>query len=131
MPALLKGLIFDFATFWSELFLAEQARIVQLLVEQVDVQEDALKGAYQGRGPCEPGRGIAAGREERCMTLGVETKLDGETLVARIPMRFQRRGGRKRIVAPDGSELVPASKPEFRRHASEGSRAGVAVAAAA
>ena len=26
-------------------------------------------------------------------------------------MRFHRRGGRKRIVAPDGSELVPASKP--------------------
>jgi hypothetical protein len=27
-------------------------------------------------------------------------------------MRFQRRGGRKRIVAPDGSELVPATKPQ-------------------
>ena len=34
---------------------------------------------------------------------GVETRLDGETLVVRIPMRFQRRGGRKRIVAPDGA----------------------------
>ena len=30
----------------------------------------------------------------------------------RIPMRFQRRGGRKRIVAPDGSELAPSSKPQ-------------------
>jgi hypothetical protein len=29
-------------------------------------------------------------------------RLDGTTLVVRIPMRFQRRGGRKRIVAPDG-----------------------------
>ena len=27
-------------------------------------------------------------------------------------MRFQRRGGRKRIVAPDGSEMVPTSKPQ-------------------
>ena len=27
-------------------------------------------------------------------------------------MRFQRRGGRKRIVAPDGSEIVPNSKPQ-------------------
>ena len=43
---------------------------------------------------------------------GVETRLDGETLVLRIPMRFQRRGGRKRIVAPDGSEIVPTSKPQ-------------------
>jgi hypothetical protein len=30
----------------------------------------------------------------------------------RIPMRFQRRGARKRIVAPDGSAIVPASKPQ-------------------
>ena len=46
------------------------------------------------------------------MTQGVETRLDGETLVVRIPMRFQRRGGRKRIVAPDGTAIVPASKPQ-------------------
>ena len=46
------------------------------------------------------------------MTQGVETRLEGETLVVRIPMRFQRRGGRKRIVAPDGSDIVPTSKPQ-------------------
>jgi len=46
------------------------------------------------------------------MMNGVETRLDGTTLVVRIPMRFQRRGGRKRIVAPDGSELAPSSKPQ-------------------
>jgi hypothetical protein len=27
-------------------------------------------------------------------------------------MRFQCRGGRKRIVAPDGSAIVPSSKPQ-------------------
>jgi hypothetical protein len=43
---------------------------------------------------------------------GVESRLDGETLVVRIPMRFQRRGGRKRIVAPDGSAISPSSKPQ-------------------
>jgi hypothetical protein len=46
------------------------------------------------------------------MKEGIATRLDGTTLVVRIPMRFQRRGGRKRIVAPDGSELVPATKPQ-------------------
>jgi hypothetical protein len=46
------------------------------------------------------------------MKNGVETRLDGSTLVVRIPMRFQRRGGRKRIVAPDGREIVPTSKPQ-------------------
>src|SRR5919106_698038 len=42
----------------------------------------------------------------------VESRLDGSTLVVRIPMRFQCRGGRKRIVAPDGNEIVPTSKPQ-------------------
>jgi len=46
------------------------------------------------------------------MMKDVETRLDGNTLVVRIPMQFQRRGGRKRIVAPDGSELAPATKPQ-------------------
>ncbi len=46
------------------------------------------------------------------MTRGVETRLDGQTLVVRVPMRFRRRGGRKRIVAPDGNELTPSSKPQ-------------------
>ena len=27
-------------------------------------------------------------------------------------MRFQRRGGRKRIVAPDGSDLAPTTTPQ-------------------
>jgi hypothetical protein len=46
------------------------------------------------------------------MRSSVETRLEGSTLIVRIPMRFQRRGGRKRIVAPDGKELVPTSKPQ-------------------
>ena len=46
------------------------------------------------------------------MTKGVETRLDGRRSVVRIPMRFQRRGGRKRIVAPDGSEIAPSTKPQ-------------------
>jgi hypothetical protein len=43
---------------------------------------------------------------------GVESRLDGSALVVRIPMRFQRRGGRKRIVAPDGSEIAWTTKPQ-------------------
>ena len=46
------------------------------------------------------------------MRKGIETRLDGSTLVVRIPMLFQRRGGRKRIVAPDGSEIAPTNKPQ-------------------
>ena len=46
------------------------------------------------------------------MRKGIEPRLDGSTLVVRIPMRFQRRGGRKRIVAPDGSAIVPTKRPQ-------------------
>jgi hypothetical protein len=40
-----------------------------------------------------------------------ESRLDGGTLVVRIPMRLGRQRGRKRILAPDGNELTPPTKP--------------------
>jgi site-specific DNA recombinase len=43
-------LLADFATVWHELFPAEQARIVQLLVERVDVQEDAIEVRIRAEG---------------------------------------------------------------------------------
>ena len=39
-------------------------------------------------------------------------ELQGETLVVRIPMRFRRQGGRKRILAPDGSDLAPPARAQ-------------------
>jgi site-specific DNA recombinase len=36
-------LLAEFATVWNELFPAEQARIVQLLVERVGLRGDALE----------------------------------------------------------------------------------------
>jgi len=41
-----------------------------------------------------------------------ESRLDGGTLVVRIPTRLGRQRGRKRILAPDGSELTPPTKPQ-------------------
>ena len=43
-------LLADFATVWSELFPAEQPRIIQLLVERVDVQEGALEVRFRAEG---------------------------------------------------------------------------------
>jgi hypothetical protein len=43
-------LLADFATVWSELFPAERARIVQLLVERVDVRENALEARIRADG---------------------------------------------------------------------------------
>lgn len=41
-----------------------------------------------------------------------ESRLEGGTLVVHIPMRLGRQRGRKRILAPDGSELTPPTKPQ-------------------
>ena len=41
-----------------------------------------------------------------------ESRLEGGTLVVRIPMRLGKQRGRKRILAPDGSELTPPTKPQ-------------------
>ena len=41
-----------------------------------------------------------------------ESWLEGATLVVRIAMRLGRQRGRKRILAPDGCELTPPSKPQ-------------------
>jgi Protein of unknown function (DUF1015) len=42
----------------------------------------------------------------------VKPKLSARELALPSRMRLRRRGGRKRIVAPDGSELAPAAKPQ-------------------
>jgi len=39
-------------------------------------------------------------------------ELEGDTLVVRIPIRFKRQGGRKRILAPDGSDLAPPTRAQ-------------------
>jgi hypothetical protein len=43
-------LLADFATVWSELFPAEQARVIQLLVERVDVTENAIEVRIRAQG---------------------------------------------------------------------------------
>ena len=40
------------------------------------------------------------------------SRLEDGILVVLIPMRLGRQRGRKRILAPDGSELTPPTKPQ-------------------
>lgn len=37
----------------------------------------------------------------------MERRLDGEILTVHIPVKFERRGGRKTIVAPEGEDKAP------------------------
>ena len=44
-------------------------------------------------------------------TTGHAWELDGETIVVTIPMIWKHHGGRKVIIAPDGSDAWPSAKP--------------------
>jgi hypothetical protein len=69
---------------------------------EVRIKAEDCRASLQNSGGATRG-----GRRE-----GVESRLDGDMLVVVILMRFQRRGGRKRIVTSDGSEIVRASRPQ-------------------
>ena len=113
-------LLADFATVWKELFPAEQARIVQLLVERVDVQEDALEVRIRAEGLASLVGELRPGRRadgEGGMMSGVQTRLDGthadrpDSDAASPPRRSQahRRAGRHRDRAP-----APSRSPTAR-----------------
>ena len=116
---------------WDELFPAEQARIVQLLVERVDV--GTRRHLASGSGPrgwpasCRTcvGRPPCAG--ERHERRG-RAQPDGSRLTVRVPLTFRRRGGRKVVVAPTGAVIAIAATAG-RRHAGEGDRSGPSLAA--
>jgi hypothetical protein len=61
------------------------------------------------------------------MTERVSLELD--TLTIRIPMRLQRRGGRKLMMAPEGAAM-PSPKPPFRRDPDQGAGSSASLAAA-
>jgi hypothetical protein len=42
---------------------------------------------------------------------GKNWEFDGKTITVHIPMTWKRRGGRKIIVAPDGSDAWAPAKP--------------------
>lgn len=42
-----------------------------------------------------------------------DTRLELDTITIRAPMRFERRGGRKLIIAPDGSPAAAAEPMRF------------------
>ena len=98
---------------WDELFPAEQARIVQLLVERVDVGVDGVEPAPARRRARRAGaRGRRLGPEGRGMTRCSTTAEDlrafaagrrFHTVLADPPWRFQNRTGK---VAPEHRRLA-------------------------
>ena len=125
-------LLADFATVWAELLPAEQARIAQLPRRAGGRAGGRTRGADQGRGRWRAWSGSCGSRARGWRgsdSTGVETRLEGTHArraypdAVPAPWRAQthRRTRRERACA----DLEAAA----RRHAGQGARAGVAVAA--
>ncbi len=119
---------------WDELFPAEQARIVQLLVERVDLAPDGMRVRLAGRGSADAGRASCGrGRHGRHETkpesdrqgLGAR-RLDDhrphpDDLEASRWPQGDHRAGRRRCLG--------AAEATARQHADSGAGAGASVEA--
>jgi len=91
---------------WDELFPAEQARIVQLLVERVDVRMHGIEVRLRPNGLAGLVREVAGSRRGGGVKRAT-VSADGETITVHIPLTFRKRGGRKLVVTPDGAPWAP------------------------
>jgi hypothetical protein len=71
-------------------------------------QVSTRRGASSSR----PARGDEMGWDESLACSAVSPPARQQGSVVRIPMRLGRQRGRKRILAPDGSELTPLTRPQ-------------------
>ena len=92
---------------WDELFPAEQARIVQLLVERVDVSLDGVDIRLRTEGLTNLIADLNAVRPEAGGQRDGRSRRstsDGRTITVRVPISIRKRGGRKLVLAPDGTK---------------------------
>ncbi len=94
---------------WNELFPGEQARIVELLVEGVVVEEKGIVLTFRANGL----RSLALQSQGADQTDAAADQ-EGDPITVRIPMEFKRRGGRKEIVVPEvnASDVEVVASPQ-------------------
>ena len=92
---------------WDELFPAEQARIVQLLIERVEVRTEGVEGPASAERTLRAGAGSGGRQEGSSMNIQATLSADGETITIHIPMTFKKRGGWKAVVTPHGAPWAP------------------------
>ena len=122
---------------WDELFPAEQARVVKLLVERVIVHPNGLDvrirtGGLQSlvselRGVVDDAKTAPASSRQGLYVLDVpeggsaergghkdgEPSIvrDGDNILIHIPMRFQKRSGRREIIVPHALDGTASKAP--------------------
>ena len=99
---------------WDELFPAEQARIVQLLVEQVQVDQAGLDISLRAAGLTSLIDDLRANQRETAVPNAIPTVADPDTITIRVPIAFRRHGGRKTLAAPTVSPTLVERGPDQR-----------------
>ncbi len=98
----------NFESLWDELFPAEQARIVNMLIQRITVHPDKLQITLRPLGM------IGLLRELISDLTHITPVNDSDSFFTiEIPIAFKKRAGRKYITAPDGRDIMEARKPHF------------------
>ena len=93
---------------WNELFPAEQSRIIQFLVERVDVNLDGVDIRLRTEGLTNLTAELDAVRPERKAADGkAEVQARRSNHHVRVPISIRKRGGRKFVLAPNGTRTDP------------------------
>ena len=94
---------------WEELFPGEQARIVELLVQGVVVEEGSIVVTFRANGLRALALESHGGEQPEA-----PVNDPGDPITVRIPMQFKRRGGRKEIIVPetDAPEVKIVAPPQ-------------------
>ncbi len=99
----------NFGVVWEELFPAEQARIVQLIIHKIAVHPNKLIIEFHPPG-------MASVLHELLPELTIKNVQNPnmhEPMILEIPIDFKKRHKRKIITAPNGEDLVTARQPKF------------------
>ena len=91
----------NFDVMWAELFPAEQARIIQLVIDGIIVHPDKIIITFHPSG-------MLSVLHQFMPDLKTHGDID-DPMVMEIPVQFQRKTKRKRITTPDGHNVVDMS----------------------
>jgi len=91
----------NFDMMWAELFPAEQARIIQLVIDMIIVHPDKIIITFYPSG-------MLSVLHQFMPHLKTHGDID-DPMVMEIPVQFQRKAKRKRITTPDGRNVVDMS----------------------
>ncbi len=100
LPDIRKALK-NFDMMWAELFPAEQARIIQLVIDNILVHPDKIIITFHPSG-------MLSVLHQFMPDLKNHGDID-DPMVIEIPVQFQRKAKRKRITTPDGRNVVDMS----------------------